>query len=67
MIALRMTSGLVEGMEAANIWIDYGDILEIGSDPKTVELNLDKCLDEGLIVRDGSLYRFSSSSVFKVI
>ena len=28
-IVLRMKSGLVDGMEASNIWIDYGDILEV--------------------------------------
>lgn len=65
-IAKRMTSGLVEGMEASNIWIDYGDILEVEPDLKQVEILVEKGLSEGIIVRDGSLYRFSSSLLFKV-
>lgn len=66
-MVLRMKSGLVEGMESSNIWIDYGDILELGSDPKSIEATVEKCLDEGLIVRDGSLYRFGSSVIFNLV
>jgi hypothetical protein len=65
-LAQRMTSGIVNKGEMKNIWLDYGEILEVFSDLKIAETTVQRCLNDNLLVKDGSLFRFASNYMFKI-